>query len=328
MSKEINSVIYKRLIELEDRLKTNKTENTKKKLAKHINVSERTIKTYLDLLTERGMDIKRVDTKNESYYHYQNIYQTFKDTFIEKDDLLELLEFQALINNKKSIQNLPWIGNINARIEQSIDEKLANKINPILFFDEPNCINTRVQSYIDKLYQYIRNQECIRIEYKKFGEHKQYYKISPYFIKEHKHMWYIYGYNHSSNANVKYPCLALDRIESMESYTDQNYIPLDEYINPEKWFTNNLGITINNELLPLNIKFKIDKSLLNYLNSYPIDDSQKLNPEDLTLTVKLIHNYELEQWILGYSDQIEVLSPLSLREKIKERIVKQFEKYQ
>lgn len=49
MSKEINSVIYKRLIELENRLKTNKTENTKKALAKQLSVSERTIKTYLDL---------------------------------------------------------------------------------------------------------------------------------------------------------------------------------------------------------------------------------------------------------------------------------------
>lgn len=119
--------------------------------------------------------------------------------------------------------------------------------------------------------------------------------------------------------------MALDRITSVEEDETYFYEQLPKTINTELWFANNLGITINDKLKPIQLKFKIDDSLVNYLSNYPIDESQKISKN--LLYVKLIPNYELEQWILGYGDQIEILEPLDFREKIKSRIINQYSKY-
>jgi len=178
------------------------------------------------------------------------------------------------------------------------------------------------------LYKHIRNQEVVKISYQGHHKAKKNYNISPYFIKEHKHLWYLYGFNHDSNAMVKYPCLALDRIITLEHNPEKKYIEKSNTINPELWFKHNLCITINDDFEPLLIKLKVDESLLSYLKNMPIDESQQLDEKNQIITLKLIPNYELEQWILSYGEQIEVLSPPQLREKIKNRILKQVRKYQ
>lgn len=239
----------------------------------------------------------------------------------------ELREFQALIKTNKIVQNLPWIGILNARLNQSIDYHNEDKsvLNPILYFDEPKTLNTKIQNFLDSLYHFMRQNKVVKIGYKKFDGELKNYRISPYFMKEYKHMWYLYGYNHATRVNVKYPCLALDRITSVQEDYSYVYEQLPKTINTELWFANNLGITINDKLKPIQLKFKIDNSLVNYLSNYPIDESQRINNN--LLYVKLIPNYELEQWILGYGDQIEILEPLDFREKIKKRIYNQFSKY-
>ena len=197
----------------------------------------------------------------------------------------------------------------------------------IVFFDEPKDFDERTQHYIELLYKCIRNGEVIKIGYQGFHKAKKNYNISPYFIKEHKHMWYLYGFNHDSKTKVHYPCLALDRIRSIEVNPDKKYFPKLETINPEIWFKHNLGITINEHLVPIPIELKVDQSLMNYLKNIPIDESQIIIEKEGIIKLKLVHNYELEQWILSYGEQIEVIKPIALRNKIKDRILQQLDRY-
>lgn len=328
-----------KLIYLEELLKKDRTSNTKKLLAQKLNVDIKTVYNYITALREKKCLVNGVQYPieigegrigKETYYYYKNVSLSIKNDIISKEDLAELKEFQALIKTKKSIQNLLWIQTLNTRLKQSIDHATdeKNTLETIVFFDEPKKFDERIQQYIDLLYKCIRNAEVIKIGYQGFNKNKKFYNISPYFIKEHKHMWYVYGFNHDSKAKVPYPCLALDRILSIEVNHEKKYYPKSKTINPETWFKHNLGITINENLVPIPIELKVDQSLMNYLKNTPIDESQIIIEHDSTITVKLVPNYELEQWILGYGEQIEVLKPDFLREKIKSRILKQFEKYQ
>jgi len=50
--------------------------------------------------------------------------------------------------------------------------------------------------------------------------------------------------------------------------------------------------------------------------------------ESITISLTLCINYELESLILSFADDVEVLQPLSLRQKVKSRLdlaVKNFE---
>jgi len=331
-----------KLIYLEELLKKNRTSNTKKVLAKKLDVDIKSVYNYIKDLRNKKCTINGVEypiiigegrtgkSGKETYYYYEDLSLSIKNDIISKEDLAELKEFQALIKTKKSIQNLLWVKALNTRLKQSIDHAndQNNTLETIVFFDEPKNFDERIQQYIDVLYKHIRNNDVIKIGYQGFNKKKKYYNISPYCIKEHKHMWYVYGFNHDSNTKVHYPCLALDRIQSIEVNKDKKYYPKQNSINPEYWFKHNLGITINEDLVPIPIEFKVDQDLINYLKNMPIDESQNINEKEMKVNVKLVHNYELEQWILSYGEQIEVIKPDHLRTAIKNRIVLQLNKYQ
>jgi len=82
----------------------------------------------------------------------------------------------------------------------------------------------------------------------------------------------------------------------------------------------------NNPTAPIEeVRLKVSPSMLPYLHSLPIHSSQVIEGDVITL--HLIINPELENRIMGYGEHIEVLSPLSLRESIKNRIQKMLSNY-
>jgi predicted DNA-binding transcriptional regulator YafY len=82
----------------------------------------------------------------------------------------------------------------------------------------------------------------------------------------------------------------------------------------------------NNPTAPIEeVRLKVSPSMLPYLHSLPIHSSQVI--EDDVITLHLIINPELENRIMSYGEHIEVLSPLSLRESIKNRIQKMLSNY-
>ena len=82
----------------------------------------------------------------------------------------------------------------------------------------------------------------------------------------------------------------------------------------------------NNPTAPIEtVRLKVSPSMLPYLHSLPIHSSQVIEGDVITL--HLIINPELENRIMSYGEHIEVLSPLSLRESIKNRIQKMLSNY-
>ena len=82
----------------------------------------------------------------------------------------------------------------------------------------------------------------------------------------------------------------------------------------------------NNPTAPIEeVKLRVSSSMLPYLRSLPIHRSQVI--EEDVITLHLIINPELKNRIMSYGEHIEVLSPVSLRESIKDRIQKMLSNY-
>ena len=82
----------------------------------------------------------------------------------------------------------------------------------------------------------------------------------------------------------------------------------------------------NNPTAPIEeVKLRVSSSMLPYFQSLPIHASQVIERDIVTLY--LIINPELENRIMSYGEYVEVLSPLSLRESVKERIRKMLSNY-
>ena len=93
-------------------------------------------------------------------------------------------------------------------------------------------------------------------------------------------------------------------------------------IDFDAYFDDVVGVTVPNDKEVETIRLKVDKDRYNYISSKPLHPSQtvkEVTAEYAVIQLKLIHNYEFETLLLGFSDGVEVLEPASLRKIIRER---------
>ena len=177
------------------------------------------------------------------------------------------------------------------------------------------------------LLQVIQNQMIVRFEHRNYqnGTSKD-YTVSPYLLKEFEGMWYLFAFVDELKA---FRTFGLDRIH--------NLIVTDEPFQREKVlekvaekFNQVYGLVYepdNNSNTPIEeVKLKVSETMLHYLNALPLHHSQTINENILTLC--LIINPELENKIISYGEHIEVLSPIHLRERIKQRLLKALSQYE
>ena len=95
-----------------------------------------------------------------------------------------------------------------------------------------------------------------------------------------------------------------------------------------EYFEDIIGVTIQNEIVS-DIVLKVDKTLIPYITTKPLHGSQKIKEtgNNFEVYLKLIPNYELETLILSFGEKMQVLEPVILVEKVKERINKMKNNY-
>lgn len=138
-------------------------------------------------------------------------------------------------------------------------------------------------------------------------------------------MWYLFAFVDKLES---FRTFGLDRIRNLVITDDvfQREPALEE---TAKRFDDVYGLVYepdNNPTAPIEeVKLRVSSSMLPYLRSLPIHRSQVI--EEDVITLHLIINPELKNRIMSYGEHIEVLSPVSLRESIKDRIQKMLSNY-
>ena len=138
-------------------------------------------------------------------------------------------------------------------------------------------------------------------------------------------MWYLFAFVDKLES---FRTFGLDRIRNLVITDDvfQREPALEE---TAKRFDDVYGLVYepdNNPTAPIEeVKLRVSSSMLPYLRSLPIHRSQVI--EEDVITLHQIINPELKNRIMSYGEHIEVLSPVSLRESIKDRIQKMLSNY-
>lgn len=179
---------------------------------------------------------------------------------------------------------------------------------------------------IGVLLQAIQQRTVININHLSYQTGEQTaYTVEPYLLKEFEGMWYLFAYCEDMKA---FRTFGLDRISQIH-VTDRIFQRKEELERTVEKFDNVYGLVYepnNNPNAPIEeLRLKVSSVMLPYIQSLPIHSSQSINGD--TITLHLIINPELENKIMSYGEHIEVLSPPSLRNKIKERIVQSLSRY-
>ena len=183
-------------------------------------------------------------------------------------------------------------------------------------------------------YKAIANKQVLRFDYQRFGQEPFTLIFHPQFLKEYNGRWFVFG--DADREPYQAYNVPLDRIVGKVcEVNDVEYIPAPKGFYHE-FFNNIIGVTHEKgakvEEVIIQTKTEYQHGLL---LTKPLHHSQEevlpFGEHDgqwygeVRLTIE--PNRELRGRILLYGQNLEVISPLSLREQIKDIIRQQMDTY-
>ncbi|MBI9062116.1 MAG: WYL domain-containing protein [Marinilabiliaceae bacterium] len=263
----------------------------------------------------KGFDAP-IETKRDgrkTYYHYSDLKFSINNQPINEQEAQQLKESLLTLSRFTGLPQFEWIEDMKVRLEHTF--KLKTDAHVLSFEENPYLTG---REHIGQLYDAIINQKALQVESKSFKhDHSFYYKIHPYHLKQYNNRWFLFALNEDRKEITNIP---LDRITNISSLHIP-YIPNTTY-NFEDYFEDIIGVTIPIDQEPQKVVLKIDAKLWPYIETKPIHGSQRtkeVNTDYTIIELDLYLNYELEAQILSRGEQIEVLQPQELREKIHKR---------
>ena len=192
---------------------------------------------------------------------------------------------------------------------------------------------------IASLFSAISNEQVVELTYCKFLDStERKVIISPYLLKEYNRRWYIVGGAYDTKRILNF---ALDRLVEIEVKAGYTFKPCE--IDLEERFEEIIGVTFNEDAPLTQILFWVSDAIKGYIHTKPIHGSQihikgdradklhvlysQLQSRDF-LTIECRENFELIRELTAWGDDLIVLTPVSLRDRIVDRINRMKTRYQ
>lgn len=269
-----------------------------------------------------AIPLERLREGKKVFYRYSDREfsinkQPLTDTEAEqlKTAILTLGRFRGLPSNE-------WIEDVISNLEYRFN--LHNGNQNVVEFEQN--INLRGLQYLSQAIDAASARQVLHITYRNYknGGRDLEFTLHPYYIKQYNNRWFVLGLEHGKGriANI-----ALDRILHVEANETIPFIP-NENIDFEHYFDNVVGVTIPKDGIAIDINLKFSMNRFMYAVSKPLHHSQKIIDEkEHILSIHIIPNRELDQLIFSFGPDVEVLSPHTYRQHIKEKIEENMNNY-
>lgn len=253
-------------------------------------LSKRTFHNHRQaILTELGVDIQCSSMRENSQY------------FIANQEELE--------NNEV----LNWLTDSMATETLLLENKAIS--DKILLESVPGG-----REWLPALSQALRDNLRIIFQYTSFNSARNNPSdriLEPLCLKLFKRRWYMLGQTVESS---KLLIFALDRITKLELSSEQFVYPKD--FSAKDYFANFYGICSDGYSKPTRVILKCYREFPKYVKSLPLHPSQEEleHGEDfITFGYYMSPAYDFIQEIMSHGDDIEVLTPVWLRNLLKEK---------
>lgn len=280
----------------------NKERVTAKELSEKFEVSTKTIQRDIDTIEMAGIPI--VSYKgHEGGYGIIDSYRVDKASMTKNE--IELLKslLEGISETYKNKEVLSLINKFTA-IEVNKGE---NRNNFIIDFSRWGK-NGELTDKINILDNAIVKGRYIKFDYGNINGESSNRKIEPYKIIFKALNWYIYGYCTLRN---EMRVFKVSRIKNLESL-DEEFISREVRVN---------NLFKEPELETIEIIFRVKKEARILLDdNFPTYEIINENDKNITVKINTPYNNWVYSMILGFGDNIEVLEPKFLREKIINKI--------
>lgn len=156
--------------------------------------------------------------------------------------------------------------------------------------------------------------------------------VYPYLLKEYNRRWYLIAAVRSDEKVMNFP---LDRIDSIRNLPTYEYKDYEGDIN--EFFEDIIGVTLYENEPTHTILFWVDDRSKDYVETKPLHDSQRILLPDRAaelhehypsleggkfFEIECKENYELLRELSSFGEDLIVLEPDAIRQKIIDRINK------
>ena len=262
------------------------------------------------------IETKIVDGKKHAYFYSDPKFSIDNSPLTE----IEAKQFKNVLSLFQRFSGSPgfeWVEGMNVMLKN----KFGGGDDKVISFE--SNIDYTGYNWISPLFNAIVQKKVLWVTYTPFTGGSFSFVLHPYYLKQYNGRWFILGLN--EELGIETWTIPLDRIHALKeakiSYrsTDSDW---------DYHFSEIIGVTRYNKPIET-IELLFNDKRGKYVETKPLHESQrnKWTDEGFLVTLKLIPNLELEQVILSYGEDVEVLQPKYLRERIKERVEKITEVY-
>ena len=258
-------------------------------------------------------------------YQYTDPEYTIQKIPLKSEDVDAIkLAANTLFNFRES----PLFAQFRFAIEKIFDRlNIATEVqdtrleNVVQFDAYPNYPGNE---YLTEIYTAITEKKALEITYQKFNSAEKTNRIiQAYLLKEYRYRWYLIGFSEEKNKVITF---ALDRISNIQTL-DKTF-EINKNFNPDSFFKYSFGIT-QSESIPEEIVLHFDNEQIGYIETQALHSTQIITkfPKYFEVKLELVPSFEFYERILSYGNRVEVISPKSLRKKIKDKLKEALENY-
>ena len=270
-----------------------------------------------------GADVESVREGRNIYYRYADPEFSIFKTPMKSDELVQLTQTFKLLSRFKGMPQFNWVDEIAERLGASL--KLDEATDEIVGFDEN--LDLEGMDNFTPLFNAIVEKQPLKLTYQSYKQDsKETIIVHPYYLKQYNKRWFLIAWNDEFNFMANY---AFDRIKDIEN-ADVAYKPTD--VNWLDYFDEMIGVSKDTRTEPQKVLLWVSNASWPYVKTKPLHGAtQRLVNMDETgayITIEVYLNYELEQQILSFGENMKVLEPETLRERMKQRLRDAFKLYE
>lgn len=290
-------------------------------------VSLRTIQRDIELMRSDKLGYNApIIVKERKYYIYDNPEYSITQLPLSQHDMDELAQAMDILRQYRDFSQFRGTDDILTRLNDRINSNCMNH-EQVIFLDT----NLRLKglNFISRLYDHIINEKVICIHYQPYKAiQPTVLQISPYLLREYNNRWFVIGY---AKEKKKVMTLALDRIVSLNQNTKNGFVE-NKFFKRDNYFDIIIGVTRDLKSKAEKIILKFVKEEAPYVETKPIHHTQTIIARgengEITISLQVFPNLELERVIIGFAEHVEVISPHLLRHRIAKRLLMAGMKYQ
>lgn len=295
-----------------------------RELAEHCETTERTIYRDLELLSACGVPYTNIG--HGRGYSFVGNFSIYPLDWTEQEAIAFTL-LPTMLQQVKDSLPIDFMSAYEKVMATSYKEK-AVKADLLQKIAEVIQMGTRANTanqpnYLSQIVAAILNHKTIKATYHTQSRNETTERlIDPYYIVPREFRFYLLGYCHQSEAIRTFRLSRFQQIETTDSQFEKNEFNLRTYLR------NTWSIERADE----NIRFKVrfSANVARYVKEEELFVTPRLRdlPDgSLLFEVTLNHDREFLQWLYQYGPDVEILEPVSYREKMRDMLHKWNELY-